>query len=259
MAGLITKAIILAAGAATRLRPLTEHTPKCLLPIAGSPLLRWTLDAVVHAGMAEVAVVTGFESERIRTFLKNNYPFHRIRFISNPYYHRTNNAYSLLLARRFLEDRAGRIASGFLLLDSDIMFDRRILSVLREHPADNRLAVRVRGVHNEEEIRVEVDELNRVKRIGKDVPAERTFGESIGIEMFSQAAAARLYEVLEHRVRSGGGRTEFYEASFQVLIDEGCDLRAVDIGELPVVEIDTPADLQEAQQLAARFASSPTS
>jgi choline kinase len=86
--------------------------------------------------------------------------------------------------------------------------------------------------------------------IGKTTPLSESYGESIGIELFSPSAAALLFEALEARVRTGSGRAEFYEASFQELIDRGAKIAAVDPSDFPAVEIDTPEDLEYAERVA---------
>jgi len=73
--------------------------------------------------------------------------------------------------------------------------------------------------------------------------------ESIGIELFPVEAAARLFTVLERRVRAGIGRSEFYEAAFQEMINEGVKLKSVDVSAFPTKEIDTPGDLELARML----------
>ena len=67
--------------------------------------------------------------------------------------------------------------------------------------------------------------------------------------MFSAEAAARLFSILERRVRDAKGKSEFYEASFQELIDKGVVLKAVDVSTFPTIEIDTPEDLELAERL----------
>ncbi len=246
----ISRAIIVAAGRAVRLRPLTDETPKCLLPVEGRPILQWILDAILAHGFTRPAIVLGFRGERVRDFVRATYPSERIRFFTNPYYDRTNNAYSLLLARPHLENADGRVTQGFLLSDSDILFDPSILKLLRDREGENCAAVRVRGSHDAEEIRVAVNSGSLLTSIGKNVPMTETYGESIGLELCTPDAAERLFRTLEDRVRTGDGRTEFYEAAFQELIRTGTSIRAVDIGQRPVVEIDTPDDLAHARQLA---------
>ena len=63
------KAIILSAGQGRRLLPLTENTPKCLLPVAGKPVLAWQIDALLAAGVEEVTIITGFQVAQIEELL----------------------------------------------------------------------------------------------------------------------------------------------------------------------------------------------
>jgi choline kinase len=243
------KCIILAAGASTRLRPLTDAKPKCLLEVGGKTLLERTLINILESGIKDIALVIGYRGEMVRDFIKQSFPRQRIRFILNPNYAVTNNAYSLLLARKFLENKEGRICSGILLLDSDILFPKKILPLMLCEPIESRVAVRVSGEHNTEEVRVKINREGRIMMIGKNIPLEETYGESVGIEVFSSEMTNHLFSILERRVRNGTGRTEFYEASFQEMIDERSQLETLDVSAFPVIEIDTPEDLLLAEQL----------
>lgn len=243
------KCVILAAGASTRLRPLTDEVPKCLLKVGGKTLLERTIENILATGIKEIAIVVGYRAEIIRDFVKQHFPQQRIRLILNPNYARTNNAYSLLLARRFLEDRNGKVNNDLLLLDSDILFSGKLLPYLLNVVVKNKVAVRISGEHNEEEVQVAVNPNGNINFIGKKSSLIKTPCESIGIEMFSADAAARLFSILERRVRDGQGKSEFYEATFQELIDKGAVLKAVDVSAFPTIEIDIPKDLELAERL----------
>ena len=102
------KAIILAAGTASRLRPLTSNTPKCLLKVGERTLLQRSMDALIKAGISEFVIVTGYLHEQIEDFVRKTYqnslPLREGRggsvcFIHNKDYATTNNIYSLWLAR----------------------------------------------------------------------------------------------------------------------------------------------------------------
>jgi choline kinase len=242
-----TQCVILAAGVSTRLRPLTNDLPKCLLEVNGKTLLQRILDNVYAVGIRSVAIVIGFQAERIREYLRNQFPQRRFRYILNPHYQTTNNAYSLLLARKFMENEDGAITNDLLMLDSDLIFSPQLLTVFLSHHAADKIAVRIHGGHNEEEIGIRIDAAGTIAAIGKNISG--TVGESVGIEYFSSSAALKLFDVLEQRIRSGCGRTEFYENSFQQLIDEGVNVSMVNIDSYPVMEIDTIADLQHARSL----------
>ena len=89
------KAIILAAGIASRLRPLTNDRPKCLLEIGNKCLLQRTFDALIANGINQFVVVTGYLHTLIEDFLTRSYPTLNITFIHNERYASTNNIYSL--------------------------------------------------------------------------------------------------------------------------------------------------------------------
>ena len=110
-------AVILAAGMAKRLRPLTDNTPKCLLDVKGRSLLERSMDALKGAGIQEFVIVTGYLNHMIENFVKSHYGDSiRVTFIHNALYDSTNNIYSLWLA--------GKAVAGkeFLLLDSDLLY-----------------------------------------------------------------------------------------------------------------------------------------
>ncbi len=245
------KCVILAAGMSTRLRPLTDHLPKCLLPVGGKTILERTVENLSAVSVSNIALVVGFEAEKVRRHLKQTFPDRKFRFILNPNFTSTNNAYSLLLARDFFltQLRSNKPGESLLLLDSDIIFHSRILDAICSNQGANRIAVRVRGGHDEEEIRVRVNSSLHVTRIDKDVEPTKTYGESIGIEVFSYETGKLLFETLERRIRFGNGRKEFYEAAFQEMINLGVALGTVDVGDYPVIEIDSPSDLEYAEQV----------
>ena len=68
------EAMILAAGAGTRLRPLTDRVPKALVEVGGRPLLAWVLDRLVSAGANRIIVNTHYHEDQIRAFLRDNAP-----------------------------------------------------------------------------------------------------------------------------------------------------------------------------------------
>ncbi len=117
-------AIILAAGVASRLLPLTDTTPKCLLHVGAKTILGHTIDNLHTAGIADIVVVTGYRGDQVREFIASRYAGLNVTFIHNPLYETTNNIYSLWLTK----DRA--LGEEMLLLDSDILFDWRILPLL---------------------------------------------------------------------------------------------------------------------------------
>jgi choline kinase len=233
-------AIILAAGISSRLRPLTDTIPKCLLAVGGRTLLERTLSTLGTHAFERILIVTGYKEELIRDSVPRLSAGAPVEFVRNARYEETSNAYSLWLA---LARSAG---APTVVLDADILFHPEILTRVLETRRPNVIALRESSTTGEEEVKIEQDASGRILRIGKEIPPERAAGESIGIERFSSPSGARLLEVLARRK----GRNEFYEASFQELLDAGEDMRSVPCGDLPSIEIDTPEDLREAENVA---------
>jgi choline kinase len=235
------KAVILAAGLSSRLRAVCGARPKCLLEVGGAPILRRTLDHLAACGVGEVAIVAGFGEAHVRDALAAWKAAAHV--VVNERYASTNNAFSLLQARPVVD------GGPFVLLDGDIVFEREVLQRLVASTHENRLALRPTSDLGDEEMKCRLDDRGRVLEISKTVPAAAAAGESIGIECFSGAASAQLFDVLARRMADAALRNEYYEASFQELIDRGTALHAVAMRGLRCVEIDTPADLAAADAL----------
>ena len=151
--------VILAAGMAKRLRPLTDTKPKCLLEVGGKTLLQRTVDAMATAGINEFVVVTGYRGNMIRDFLTIHYPQFTIRFLDNVDYANNNNIYSLWMAGQIVRGQA------FLLMDSDILCDPAAVVRIASEP-EAALAVN-RHELGEEEMKVVVDNQMRITEISK--------------------------------------------------------------------------------------------
>ena len=241
------KAVILAAGCATRLRPHSDDTPKTLLPVGGVPILRRTITNLLRVGFDQFVIGTGYLEHMVRDAVTSWFPSLDVTFVSNEVFRQTNNAYSLLLCREHVE------ADGFILLDGDVVFDLGVLEELVDRGPDC-LAVRSVGEIGLEEVKVTADNHDRVLAIGKHVPVRSAMGESVGIELFSAASSRRLFDALHDRVVVQGLVNEYYEAAFQQIIDEGSTLYGVDIGTMYATEIDTAEDWMAAN---ARHAQRP--
>jgi choline kinase len=240
------KAVILAAGCATRLRPYSDDTPKTLLNVGGVPILRRTITSLLRCGFDQFVIGTGYLEHMVRDSVASWFPSLDVTFVSNPDFRSTNNAFSLMLCRQYVEN------DGFILLDGDVVFDLEVVEELIERGPDC-LAVRSVGGIGLEEVKVTADNHDRVLAIGKHVPVRSAMGESVGIELFSATSSKLLFAALDQRVRQQDLINEYYEASFQQVIDEGATLYGVDIGSMYATEIDTIDDLMAANaRLAAR-------
>ena len=236
--------VILAAGMAKRLRPLTDTMPKCLLKVGERTLLERTVDAMRQAGISEFVVVTGYRADMIRDFLTTHYsaaPELTFTFLHNADYEHNNNIYSLWMA--------GEVVRGkdFLLMDSDILCDPAAVVRIAQMPS-SALAVN-RHELGEEEMKVVVDADMHITEISKTCRPEDAIGESVGIEKITADYSEALYRELNQMILQEKLIYIFYERAFERLIPQGHTFRVVDTTNYFSYELDTPEDFKRAQEL----------
>jgi len=232
------QAVILAAGVAKRLRPLTDKIPKCLLEAGGKNLLDRTITNILSNGIDDFIFVLGYRHEMILNYIENHFKNINKTILINPDYESNNNSYSLWMTKEHVKD-------SILLLDSDILFDKRIIESLLTPEQENCLAVNITSELDEEQIKVIVDSDGRIIEIGKTIDIKKSIGESIGIEKFSPHFLKELFDVLDRKIIKENNVNEFYEVSFQEIINKK-DIRnsifCKDVSEYDCMEIDTIED-----------------
>ncbi len=233
--------VLLAAGMAKRLRPLTDTKPKCLLEVGGKTLLERTVRAMQQAGISEFVVVTGYRADQIREALTSIVSPQNITFLHNADYEHNNNIYSLWMA--------GEVVRGkdFLLMDSDILCDPAAVVRIAEQ-TEPALALN-RHECGEEEIKVIVDADNHIVEINKTCNPADAIGESVGIEKMTADYSTALYRELDQMILKEGLVDVFYERCFERLIPQGYTFRVVDTTSYFSYELDTQEDFQRAQEL----------
>ena len=125
------QAIILAAGMGRRLGELTNDNTKCMLQVNGVRLIHRLLDSIYEAGIRRVVLVVGYKAENVKSLIGDEYRGMEILYVENSVYDKTNNIYSLFLAREYL------VADDTILLESDLIFESRILAKIIENPYPN--------------------------------------------------------------------------------------------------------------------------
>lgn len=236
------KAVILAAGMASRLRPLTEHTPKCLLKVGERSLLQRSIDALKSNGILDYVIVTGYLHEMIEAFVAEEYGNSiNVTFIHNDVFDSTNNIYSLWLARPEAE------GEEILLLDSDLLYDPEIIARVLADDAENVLTL-IRHDLGEEEMKVVLDKENgTITEISKTCNPLDAAGESLGIEKMGREYTSALYKELEPMMNEEHLENVFYERAFERLLAKGHTYNVVDVTELFSCELDTVEDFENAK------------
>lgn len=234
--------VILAAGMAKRLRPLTDERPKCLLKVGNRTLLERIADAMTKdAGCKELVVVTGYRANMIREYLTEHYPDVKITFLDNADYENNNNIYSLWMASKVVKGQ------DVLLMDSDILCDPEAVKRIgqQQEPA---LAVQ-RHELGEEEIKVIVNADGRITELNKTCNPAYAIGESVGIEKMTADYMNALCDELDLMIEKEGLINIFYERAFERLIEQGNSFKVVDTTDCFSIELDTPEDFERAKEL----------
>lgn len=152
----IERAIIMAAGVGSRMRPITLDTPKALVMVNGKRMIDTIIDTLHENGIDDIYIVTGYLKEK---FLELNSKYQNITFIENPYYKSCNNISSLYVAREYIENS--------IILDADqIIRSKDALSPFFEKSGYN--AEKISEFTNEWILDVEGNKIIGCKRDGAD-------------------------------------------------------------------------------------------
>lgn len=241
-------AIILAAGQGTRLRPLTDDKPKCLVELAGKPLLDHQLEVLRAAGIDDIHVVAGYRADQL-----DRPDF--IRHI-NERFAETNMVTTLFAAESVMTGNSDLIISY-----GDIVYEPRVLAALQAVDAPIGLAVdrewrRYWAARMEDPLSdaetLKITDVNRVVELGKKPKSYSDIhGQYTGLIKIRADHVARLPEVWRIMDRNvtydGKDYDNIYMTSFiQHLIDNGWEARAalIDNGW---AEVDCEADLAVAK------------
>ena len=237
------RAMILVAGCARRMGELTKTCHKSLLMVGDKPILSWLLDALVAENINDFIFIGGYRKEDLISFVDREYPECKVSWVENPDYSTTNTAYSVLLGKGVvLMDQ-----QDLLLINGDVVFDRRAIAITLAAEGNNVLAVRG-GQVDDEEVKVTLDDAKIITEIGKHIPYETAAGESVGINRLSTSILPELFDVIKRRCDEGAGKSEFYEAAFNELVQNGAIFNIADVTDVPVMEIDTPEDYAQVNE-----------
>jgi HAD superfamily hydrolase (TIGR01450 family) len=229
--------IILAAGVGSRLRPMTNTKPKCLVTTAGKPILQYQIDAYKEAGIGELLIIVGYEGGAIREFCKHIKDI-KINIIENPDYEMTNNMYSLYLAKKHLADR------NFILNNADLSIDSSIVKKLLEHESENAIVVDT-SIFNVESMKISLNNNGYISDIAKNIQEDKSFACSTDFYKFSKSAGKVFFEEITRIIEEEENLKDWTEVAMQRLFQEEklSDFEPCNIAGLDWVEIDNYEDL----------------
>ncbi|HTY89770.1 MAG TPA: bifunctional sugar-1-phosphate nucleotidylyltransferase/acetyltransferase [Methanocella sp.] len=231
------RAVILAAGEGTRMRPLTENKPKVMLPIANKPMLEYIIGEVYAAGIRDITLVVGYKKESVEEYFGDGSKFGvHIDYIVQDKQMGTGHAFGM--ASSIQDER-------FIALNGDV-----IMSASQIHKLMHRKEVAVIAVKRVADPRafgvIETDG-GRVKRIVEKSPNPPTDMANMGIYMFSPL----VFVAIEETGLSPRGEIEVTDA-IQYLIDNGKQV-GYELMEEEWLDIGKPWDLLAANEMALSF------
>lgn len=241
----------MAAGMGRRLGELTNDNTKCMLEVNGTRLIHRLLNNIESIGLRRVILVVGYKAENVKRLIGNRYKGIDIEYVENNVYDKTNNIYSLFLAREYLTE------DDTLLLESDLIFESRILKKLVDNPYPNLALVdkyeswmdgTVVTLDKDNKI---VDFLSKDKFRYSDISR---YYKTVNIYKFSRDFATTHYVPFLEAYCHALGRNEYYEQVLKVitLLDDS-PLRALPLDGEKWYEID---DVQDLDIASCIFASS---
>jgi histidinol-phosphate/aromatic aminotransferase/cobyric acid decarboxylase-like protein/GTP:adenosylcobinamide-phosphate guanylyltransferase len=209
------QAIILAAGMGKRLKDLTRDVTKCMIKVNNVTLIERMLGQLDELNLSRIVIVVGYQRKRLIGFINTLNIQTPIVYVTNDIYDKTNNIYSLYLAREYLT------REDTLLLESDLIFESKILNHLLEDPYPN-LALVAKYESWMDGTAVTIDESNEIldfidKRHFKFADVS-SYYKTVNIYKFSKEFSQRYYVPLLESYSSVLGRNEYYEQVLRIII-----------------------------------------
>lgn len=248
------QALMLAAGMGKRLGRYTQNGTKCMVQVNGKALIEYAIEALIKTGIKKLVLVVGYRSNVLKEYIaskfnKENLNGMTIEYIENPVYDRTNNIYSLWLAKDALSN------DDTLLLESDVIFDEKILFDM-VNSTDKNLAMVSRFEPWMDGTCVLLDArknivgmLDKVHFKWSDI---NDYYKTVNIYKLSKEFSEQYYIPFLEAYQKAFGKNEYYETVLKVLTFLGSgNLKGFEVRGDQWYEIDDAADLAIAEN---RFA-----
>lgn len=241
------QAIILAAGMGKRLKELTRSNTKCMVEVNGVTLIERMLRQLEEKHLSRIVIVVGYEGQKLTDYIQTLHIATPIVFVQNPVYEKTNNIYSLYLAREHL------CREDTLLLESDLIFESSVLDALLNDPRDT-LALVDRYESWMDGTCVTLSEDGAIKAF---IPGNKfrfsekaDYYKTVNIYKFGRQFSQKYYVPFLEAYQAALGVNEYYEQVLRVIAmldDSG--LRAKKLSGQRWYEIDDVQDLDIAQSM----------
>lgn len=244
------QAIILAAGMGRRLGEYTKENTKCMLPVNGVRLIDRVLTQLSPLGLTRVVIVVGYQGQNLIDYLGHRYDDQfPIEYVENPIYDKTNNIYSLALAKQQLQE------DDTLLIESDLIYDDGLFQLLLNNPYPNlALVAKYESWMDGTMVRLD-DELNIVDFVSKEAFSFKevdTYFKTVNIYKFSREFSRTKYVPFLDAYCSAVGNNEYYENVLRIITSlNDHSLKALPLTTEKWYEIDDKQDLDIAEAIFA--------
>ncbi len=241
------QAIILAAGMGKRLKELTRNNTKCMVKVNGETLIERLLHQLNSVNLSRVVIVVGYEGKKLMDYIDTLNISTPITFVDNPIYDKTNNIYSLFLAKEYMKE------DDTLLFESDIILEDKILTGLIEDPRDT-LALVDEYKPWMDGTCLRLDDNDKIVDFisGKKFDFTNTEGcyKTVNIYKFSKHFAEKQYIPFLNAYQEALGVNEYYEQVLRVItMLDGAEIVAKRLNGEKWYEIDDEQDLDIAETL----------
>ena len=241
------QAIILAAGMGKRLGEYTQNNTKCMVRVGGETLIERVLGQLDKLQLSRIIIVIGYKGAELKDYLSTVSVQTPLVFVENPIYDKTNNIYSLYLAKDYMREQ------DTLLLESDIIMEDAVLRKLVKHPYPDLALVDKYESWMDGTV-VTIDEENRIQRFipnsqfrYEEIP---DYYKTVNIYKFSQQFSERMYVPFLEAYSSALGNNEYYEQVLRVItMLDNSTLRALPLEGEQWYEIDDVQDLDIAESI----------
>ncbi len=239
--------LILAAGMGKRLKDLTQNNTKCMVKVNGVTLIERMLRQLDALSLERVVIVVGYEGQKLIDYINTLGIKTPIVFVDNPIYDKTNNIYSLALAKDYmLEDNT-------ILLESDLIFEDSVLKALLDDPRET-LALVDKYEAWMDGTCITIGEDDTIERF---IPGKKLVFEEIGdyyktvnIYKFSKHFSETHYVPFLDAYSKALGNNEYYEQVLRVItmLDDP-EIKAKKLSGQLWYEIDDIQDLDIASSM----------
>lgn len=244
------QAIILAAGMGRRLGEYTMDNTKCMLPVDGVRLIDRVLTQLSPLGLTRVVIVVGYKGQNLIDYLGHRYDDQfPIEYVENPIYDKTNNIYSLALAKQQLQE------DDTLLIESDLIYDDGLFQLLLNNPYPNlALVAKYESWMDGTMVRLD-DEQNIVDFVSNEAFSFKevdTYFKTVNIYKFSKEFSRTKYVPFLGAYCTAVGNNEYYENVLRIITSlNNHSLKALPLTHEKWYEIDDKQDLDIAEAIFA--------